>query len=138
MELGMRKLKLGLGLLTSVVAVAAWAAPTLATDLDRPRAPAGFNKTQDIHQWRYVPKYRHVYHVAGAADPYAYQVERRGYYPYYKSNYWVSAAAMRNRYHYTFPGQKYQYSQSWGKPRVEHGLPQPRNESDDLFRRKHW
>jgi hypothetical protein len=134
----MRLVGRGLVFLSGLVAFMAWSAPSMATDLDRPRAPAEFNKTQDIHHWSYVPRYRHVYHVANASDPYAYRVERRGYYPYYKSNYWVSAAAMRNRYHYSFPGQKYQYSRSWGKHRAEHGLPQPRNEADDLFRRKHW
>jgi hypothetical protein len=131
----MRKLILGLGLCVPLIGTGITTAD--ATDLNRAHPPAGFNTTQDIHHWSYVPRYRHVYHVA-SGDPYAYRVERRGYYPYYKSDYWVAASEMRNRYRYKFEGQKYQYSQSWGKPRVEHGLPQPRNEADDLFRRKHW
>jgi hypothetical protein len=133
----MRKVMLGLGVLVSMVGLAGTLGSANATDLAKPRPPAGFNETQDIHHWSYVPRYRHIYHVA-SGDPYAYRVQRRGYYPYYKSDYWVKSAEMRNRYRYKFGGQKYQYSQSWGKPRVEHGLPQPRNEADDLFRRKHW
>jgi hypothetical protein len=133
----MRKLAIAFGCLTSIMGAVLGITTASATDLTRPRPPAGFNETQDIHHWSYTPRYRHVYHVA-SGDPYAYRVERRGYYPYYKSDYWVAAAEMRNRYRYKFEGRKYQYSPSWGKPRAEHGLVQPRNEPDDLFRRKHW
>jgi hypothetical protein len=124
------------GLMAAVAIALLGAGPASATDLARP--PVGVSETQDVHHWRYVPHYRHVYHVADHSDPYAYRYVRRGYYPYYNSDYWVPAEQMRNRYHYTYPGQKYRYSQSWGKPRKGHNLPVPRNEPDDFFHRKHW
>ena len=132
----MRSILRGTGLIAVVACALLSAAPASATDLTRP--PAGFNETRDVHHWRYVPNYRHVVHVADTSDPYAYRYERRGYYPYYHSNYWVPAEQMRNRYHYTYPGQKYRYSKSWGQPRKEQGLPQPQNEPNDFFGRKHW
>jgi hypothetical protein len=125
-------------ILTVVSAVLISTSSAKATDLVKPRPPAGYAETQDVHHWRYVPSYRHVVHVADTSDPYAYRYQRRGYYPYYHSNYWVPASEMRYRYRYTFTGQKYKYSQSWGKTRNEHGLVQPQNEPGDIFHRKHW
>ena len=50
----------------------------------------------------------------GGPDPYAYSYERKHYYPFYNSAYWVPRSEMRNRTHYPFrlPG----YSSSWGYP----------------------
>ena len=47
-------------------------------------------------------------------DPYAYRYVRRPWYPGYNSGYWVPAAEMRNRYHYSYTGPKYRYHPAWG------------------------
>ena len=47
-------------------------------------------------------------------DPYAYRYTRRAWYPGYNSGYWVPAADMRNRYHYSYTGPKYRYHPAWG------------------------
>ena len=50
----------------------------------------------------------------GGPDPYAYSYERRKYYPYYNSAYWVPRHQMkgRTRYAMRLPG----YASSWGYP----------------------
>ena len=96
------------------------ALPTSATafDFDRaPVAPEGYHAPRPIHHWIYKPRYNHVYHVSGSADPYAYRYAKRAYYPYYGSRYWVSAESMRYRYRYHYDGPKYVYQPSWGRPK---------------------
>jgi hypothetical protein len=132
----MRAILKSFGLIAGVSIALLSATPASAADIAR--EPAGYNETRDVHHYRYVPNYRHFYHVSDGSDPYAYRYQRRGYYPYYHSNYWVKAEEMRKRYRYTYTGTKYRYSQSWGKPRDEHGKPKPQNEPDDFFHRKHW
>ena len=50
----------------------------------------------------------------GGPDPYAYRYERRGYYPYYDSNYWVPLWQMKGRTHY--PKVYREYGAAWGYP----------------------
>ena len=61
-------------------------------------------------------------------DPYAYRYIRRAWYPGYNSGYWVPAAEMRNRYHYSYTGPKYRYHPAWGVDRDGH--PQAVNDHD--------
>ncbi len=67
---------------------------------------------------RHVPS-RYAYDVQ--EDPYSYQYEPRGYYPYYRSGYWAPAAYIRyrNRLHYHVWNDrppKYEFYRSWGYP----------------------
>jgi hypothetical protein len=84
----------------------------VAADLDKPAV----TKKRVAHHRKYV---RCCYYLR--EDPYAYQYEPRGYYPYYRSDYWSPAAYVRyrNRVHYnawiTRPPH-YQYYRSWGYP----------------------
>jgi hypothetical protein len=47
-------------------------------------------------------------------DPRSWYYNRRGYYPYYGSGYWVPRAAMRYRYRYRYFGPQYRYHRAWG------------------------
>lgn len=50
----------------------------------------------------------------GGPDPYEYSYERRGYYPYYDSAYWVPRKQMKHRFRYPF--RIPEYASSWGYP----------------------
>ena len=56
--------------------------------------------------------------VHTTADPYSYQYEHRGYYPYYNSRYWVPAHVMRYRSRYNFVLPK--YYKAWGYPKASY------------------
>ena len=53
-------------------------------------------------------------------DPYAYKYKRRAWYPGYNSHYWVPADEMKNRYRYSFSGQKFRYYPAWGIDKATH------------------
>jgi hypothetical protein len=56
-------------------------------------------------------------------DPYGYQYQPRGYYPYYGSSYWRPLSEVRYRYRYHFELPRY-YS-AWGHPRPYPGDSDP-------------
>lgn len=106
-----------------VVGATAALAATSASAFDHKKwdpsvAPEGYGHSRVIHHWVYRPHYKHVYHLATIPDPYGYRYVRRGYYPYYGSQYWVPAEQMRYRYRYTYEGPKYRYQPSWGMKRA--------------------
>jgi hypothetical protein len=47
-------------------------------------------------------------------DSRSWYYNRRGYYPYYNSGYWVPRAEMRYRYRYAYRGPQYRYYPAWG------------------------
>ena len=103
--------------LLAAVAVGALAslavvAPAAAVDWkwDPSVAPEGHELSSIIEHRVYKPRYHHIYRN----DPYKYRYARRGYYPYFASQYWVPAEAMRNRYRYAYSGPKYTYYPAWG------------------------
>lgn len=103
-------------------------AATSASAFDHKRwdptvAPEGYGHARTIHHHVYRPRYHHVYHLAHIADPYAYRYVKRGYYPYYSSQYWVPAEQMRYRYRYTYQGPKIRYQESWGAQKVHADAP---------------
>lgn len=59
----------------------------------------------------------HHYNENSAADPYAYQYEPRGYYPYYRSDYWRHPSEVRNR---RFRFHQPPYFRAWGLHKYEH------------------
>jgi hypothetical protein len=79
-------------------------------------ADAGYRRVYGVERTvvhhGYSPSYRHMYVTYG--DPYTYRYEPRGYYPYYNSGYWRSAAEARARRNYdqVLPP----YYQAWGYP----------------------
>jgi hypothetical protein len=78
----------------------------------------GITKERKVRRW-YRPRY------AFREDPYAYQYEPRGYYPYYGSAYWRPTAyvRMRDRLHYNVWNTQppyYRYYSSWGYPKPWH------------------
>lgn len=102
--------------------------PAAATDLLHKPVPAGYGQERVINHYVYYPRYKHVYRINGATDPYAYQPEKRGYYPFYNSGYWRPAHEVRGkqRPQLTLP----KYHQAWGQTRHD-GHPQvPSN--------RHW
>jgi hypothetical protein len=76
------------------------------------RKPAGWGEVQTVTHYGYYPRYNHVYKVHYRTDPYAYQYEPRGYYPYYNSGYWRPAAEVRSKRLHALPP----YYQAWGYP----------------------
>lgn len=85
-----------------------------AADLDR----RVVTKKRVIHHR--VPYPRYVYDEV-REDPYAYQYEPRGYYPYYRSDYWRPAGYVRHRsrlhYHvWNTRPPNYRFYRSWGYP----------------------
>jgi hypothetical protein len=85
-----------------------------AFDRDRPDVPAGWGKERDVRHWVYYPRYRHFYYTHGQTDPYAYQAEPRGYYPYYNSGYWKPRGDVAlKRAHFVHP----KYYKAWGANR---------------------
>ena len=86
--------------------------PALAADVDRPVV----KKRTHYHR---VPHVRRTY--ALREDPYAYRYEPRGYYPYYRSDYWrpTDYVRYRNRLHYNVWNTQpphFRYYKSWGYP----------------------
>jgi hypothetical protein len=78
---------------------------------DRPDVPAGWVGDRAVRHWVYYPRYRNYYLTNAATDPFAYEYEPRGYYPYYNSGYWKPRAEVpRNRAHFIAP----KYYQAWG------------------------
>jgi hypothetical protein len=105
-------------IVAAAVALAGFAVPTLesgavfAADLDK---PAVRKRVARHHHRGYAPRY------AIPVDPYHYQYEPRGYYPYYRSDYWRPAAYVRqrSRLHYNVWNTQppdYRYYRSWGYP----------------------
>lgn len=101
-----------------VAALAAVA--TIAVSMPNPASAdgvsEGWSKGRKAHRWAYRPRY------VFREDPYAYQYEPRGYYPYYGSAYWSPTAYVRarNRLHYNVWNTQpplYRYYQSWGYPK---------------------
>jgi hypothetical protein len=80
-------------------------------------APAGWGHVRTVQHWGYYPRYKHVYSVHYATDPYAYRYEPRGYYPYYNSGYWRSAHEMRARRAHLYSNVHVPYYQAWGYPK---------------------
>lgn len=67
------------------------------------------------HQTRHSAVYTYVRGSwPGGPDPYSYSYARRGYYPYYDSNYWVPREQMAGRTRY--PLRIPEYFSSWGYP----------------------
>jgi len=89
--------------------------PASAFGDHRSGRPDGWGTERVINHWIYAPRFHHVYRVHGRTDPYAYQYQPRGYYPYYGSHYWRPAQELRfrNRTHYKLPA----YHAGWGYPK---------------------
>jgi hypothetical protein len=86
-------------------------------------SPSGWGEQRTIHHHVYYPRYKHVYHVHPATDPYAYRYAPRGYYPSYTSHYWVPAEHVRARQAQTYSGYsgpKYEYQPAWGSNGQDH------------------
>lgn len=93
------------------------AAPATAFGCHTSCPPEGWGKSRVVRHWVYYPRYTHVCNV----DPYAYQYSPRGYYPYYNSGYWTSAATARRRarahyYHWNTQPPRFRYYRYWGGP----------------------
>ena len=101
-----------LALAAAAVALAAIGpAPASATEIDRPDRPSGWVGVRHVRHWVYYPRYQHYYLTNGTTDPYAYDYEPRGYYPYYNSPYWKPRSDVaRQRAHFVHP----KYHQAWG------------------------
>jgi hypothetical protein len=85
-----------------------------ASDHDRSDAPAGWKGQQAVRHWVYYPRYRHHYYTNGQTDPFGYDYEANGYYPYYNSGYWKSRRDVPlRRAHFTPP----KYYPAWGANR---------------------
>ena len=70
-------------------------------------------------------------------DPYHYNYEPRGYYPYYDSHYWRPAHKVRNRRsHYTKPHHQPPYFKAWGLRRYKHV--QERYHHGRRYRKHHY
>lgn len=106
-----------LKLILAVAALAGFAVATLETsavqaaDLDR--------RVVKKRTYHHRAPVRRAY--ALEVDPYAYQYEPRGYYPYYRSDYWRPADYVRHRarQHYNVWNTQppyFQYYKSWGYP----------------------
>jgi len=95
--------------------------------------PRGWGHEQVVHHHVYYPRYRNVYHVAFATDPYAYRAAPRRYYPYYNSAYWRPTAELRFRKQCCRPFSGLPpYYQAWGYPN-RHYIYRAR-----YHRRHHW
>ena len=81
-----------------LISLALAAAATVATLASTTTASEAFDRreTYRLHSW---------------ADPYRYQYEPRGYYPYYSSSYWRPRAEVRKRFDLKRP----RYYRAWGK-----------------------
>ena len=114
----MRCKKLALTAVSTLSFGLAGLAPASATDLHQSGPRAGWGEERVVNHHVYYSRYRHVYLVHDATDPYAYQPANRGYYPYYNSGYWRPAQEMRDRRppHYELP----KYYQAWGYTRDWH------------------
>lgn len=96
--------------------------------------PAGWGRVQTVTHHGYYPRYRHVYRVQYATDPYAYRYEPRGYYPYYNSGYWRPAHELRYRARY-IPAPPPYYA-AWGYPNRHYSHAWRRRH--EAHRRHHW
>jgi hypothetical protein len=112
--------------LNSLLAIAATAiglvtlspAPADATEyrslnwrVDRQDVPPGWGNVREVRHWFYYPRYHNHYLTHGQTDPFAYESDPRGYYPYYNSGYWKPRHAIRNeRAHFVKP----KYFKAWG------------------------
>jgi hypothetical protein len=87
--------------------IAAWG---MAAGSAGPAAAFGWKKSH-CHHHHYEHRRRPYYHCHGR-DPYAYRYEPRGYYPYYKSDYWRPAHKVRRlERRFRMP----RYHPAWGK-----------------------
>ena len=116
------RLKSLLALAATVLPLAA-AAPQSAEAFgyNRPDQPAGWGRARKVRHWVYYPRYNNQYLTQYVTDPYAYSYEPRGYYPYYRSDYWRPAdyVRQRSRVHYNVWNTRpphFRYYQSWGYP----------------------
>ena len=127
------------GLFAMATAVAALAlaspVPANAFDRDRPDVPSGWVGVRDVRIWTYYPRYRHYYLTNGQTDPFAYQAESRGYYPYFNSGYWKSASQVPlNRAHFKKP----KYHAAWGANKKNYDHVEWHNENHGGHRRGDW
>jgi hypothetical protein len=105
--------------LAAAVAALGLASPNTAQafDRDRPDVPAGFVGERTVRHWVYYPRYRHYYLTNGQADPFGYQYQPRGYYPYYNSGYWKTPCCVPlKRAHFVHP----KYHAGWGANKKHH------------------
>lgn len=98
--------------------------------------PAGWGRMRTIRHWVYYPRYDHVYLTHATTDPYSYRYEPRGYYPYYNSRYWTSAAEMRARRKARLPHPPY-YA-AWGYPDRNYSRTEGHYRKYGGHRRGHW
>lgn len=97
-----------------VLAVIVSALAASAGGVDKTDVPHGWAHERVVRHWVYYPRYHHIYHSNTATDPYAYQYQPRGYYPYYNSGYWRPRHLVaKNRAHFRHP----KYYQAWGANR---------------------
>lgn len=106
----------------SVLATAAALAGILTVNLDQSAAIGADLDRPDAARkraYREAPyaRYAHLF----PEDPYAYRYEPRGYYPYYRSDYWRPAKYVlyRSRVHYNVWNTRpphFRYYKSWGYP----------------------
>jgi hypothetical protein len=107
---------------TSIMAVAAaiitaWMPPMVAAAKAAGGDGSGAGRVRDV-----------ITYATDRGDPYAYQFERRGYYPYYGSQYWRPAGEMllyRDRYRHELP----RYYPAWGYPQPLPAAPPRRHGS---------
>lgn len=124
-----------LGIAAAVVTFGLAASPPAAAfgwHTDGP--PAGWGTQRVINHWIYNPRFHHIYRVHDRTDPYAYQNQPRGYYPYYGSHYWRAASEMRQRRaNHKLPT----YHAGWGYPKDwQHG--KWHAEHHGFHHRWHW
>jgi len=105
----------------SIVATAAGLAGVLTVNLDLSAAfGADLDRAGAKKRGHYHAPYSRDAHVL-PEDPYAYRYEPRGYYPYYRSDYWRPSRYVlyRNRVHYNVWNTRpphFRFYQSWGYP----------------------
>ena len=104
-----------------IVAVVAALASFGAASLEVGSAVAADLDGRVIKKRSYQHRAPHVRRYVLREDPYAYAYEPRGYYPYYRSDYWRPADYVRHRsrLHYNVWNTRppdFQYYKSWGYP----------------------
>lgn len=118
-----------------LVAALALAILPVVAEAGSRHAPRGWGKVQDVHHYRYKPRYRNFY----SYDRYEYRWEPRGYYPYYNSRYWAPTEALRYRRDCCRPVAALPpYYQAWGHPHRYYNHKRWHRENFGRHRHHHW
>lgn len=95
----------------------------------------GWGAHRVVRHHIYYPRYHHRYYNHSVTDPYAYRYEKRGYYPYYNSRYWVAARCHKRC------GKSYRlprYYQAWGSRKRGYHHAEWHKRHHGRHHRHHW